>query len=415
MSALFLLFAAFAQPLPAEGAPHAETHAEEAPHAEPHAEEAPHEVPTEVAAEEPPPEVAAEEPPPHPVEAPDPPQADAVGEPGRGEGSHAEHPPVAPLELAPEPVEAHAEPVEAATEPTAEASKPRVSTDGDLLPFPFDFGWAAPTASSPAPVTGPVPVPVQIQQVEGPWASYQIPLPERGLRAALRLLFWLLAAVLASRQLGRIREGLLPSGLLPSAAALGEQILRLAAILTGVLLLAAILPEALLPILPLAALGGALALGVSVWTVLPDLWAGVLLSVEQRVRAGQWIRAGDLAGEVVFVGLRSTQILERSGGLVLVPNRMLIEQAVASDAVNWPPVDIAVPVPESLSTEQVRELLQEAVLLSPFLAPDEEPALIQEQFHPPIWRVRARIVEAHWADEFEGALRERVRELLESS
>lgn len=281
-----------------------------------------------------------------------------------------------------------------------------------LLPFPFDFGWSVPTTSTPAS-TPSIPVSNQAAAPTNPWLDYLLPVPSRGPNTVIRLLFWLMICGIASRQLTRIKAKLLPRGLLPTAAALTLQMLRLIAILLAILVLMAILPEALLPIVPIAMLGAALAVGMSVWTVLPDLWAGVLIAVEQRIAVGQWLQTGEISGEVQWMGLRSTELKDREGRTIIVPNHVLMHNAIASDVTHWPPVDIVVPVPEELSTEQVRELLLEAVLLSPFLAPKEEPTLVQAELQPPIWRVRARIVEAHWADEFEGALRERVRELLE--
>jgi small-conductance mechanosensitive channel len=238
-------------------------------------------------------------------------------------------------------------------------------------------------------------------------------MPSRGLGTVLRLGLWLVILALVGRQLGRARDRLLPTGLLPTTVLLLQQALRLAAIFLGLLLLAALLPEALLPIVPIAMLGAAAAMGLSLWTLLPDLWAGLVLAVERRIIPGQWVHSDQVAGEVSQLGIRATVLIDRDGGRIVVPNRALLHTPLVADEVHWPPVEITVPVPPELSPEAVRQLLMEAVWLSPFLAPDQEPALVQEGFTPPTWRVRARIVEAHWADEFEGALRERVRELLE--
>lgn len=272
------------------------------------------------------------------------------------------------------------------------------------------YGWLT---TAPSPPTPTAPAQVSVHTAPSPLAAYLLPLPERGAGTAMRFLFWLLLMLLVDAQLHRFRARLLPEGVLPTSVALLSQALRLVALFAALLVIAALLPPSLLPILPLAMLGGALAIGVSVWTVLPDVWSGVMLSVEQRLQPGQWIRVGELAGEIERIGYRATTIRDRHGTRVLIPNRRLGAEAIAADEVRWPEVEIDVPVPTRLSPEQVRAVLDEAVMLSPFLAPACDPALMQREFTPPVWRVRARIVEAHWADEFEGALRERVRELLE--
>ncbi|TNE86518.1 MAG: mechanosensitive ion channel [Deltaproteobacteria bacterium] len=342
--------------------------------------------------------------PPQPAELVAIPAADGHGDDTHRDGAHGETAPTTPSEAS----HGDAPHVEQATPEPAPAPAPAPRSSSDLLPFPFDFGWTSPQPATPAPTQ------VHVQAAETPWANYVLPLPQRGFGTALRLLVWVLFALFAELQLNRLRRRLLRTGVLPAALTLGAQALRLVAMFGGVLVLAALLPESMLPVLPIAMLGGALAIGVSVWTVLPDVWSGVLLSVEQRLLPGQWIRTGDLSGEVEQVGLRATQIVDRHGGRILIPNRHLTAEAFTAEEVRWPPVDIAVPVPPELSAEEARALLNEAVMLSPFLAPNSDAALVQEQFAPPIWRVRARIVEAHWADEFEGALRERVRELLEA-
>ena len=76
-------------------------------------------------------------------------------------------------------------------------------------------------------------------------------------------------------------------------------------------------------------------------------------------------------------------------------------------------VEVLVRVPVGHAPADVRSALVEAVLLSPWAAP-LRPELVREEEELGRWRVRARVLEVRFTDPFEGALRERVDEVLRS-
>jgi len=238
-------------------------------------------------------------------------------------------------------------------------------------------------------------------------------LPMRGARNGFLLLLVTLLAILGADAVARIRKRLLDDGLLPRVAVFTQITLRAVAILAALGAIAAFLPRSLAPALPLVVLAGAVAIGWSARDFLPDAVAGVLLVMEYRIRPGQWITGDGYTGVVEGIGLRATWIRDALGRQVAIPNRRLLGAPVTADVERWPVVEVTVDVPEGYPSARVRDLLREAVLLAPWLAPADDPVVVGESGERGRWRVRARLLEGRYAACFEGSLRERVGELLE--
>lgn len=74
----------------------------------------------------------------------------------------------------------------------------------------------------------------------------------------------------------------------------------------------------------ITALGvGSLVLGLALQETLGNLFSGVALLFERPVSPGDWLRIGELQGEIVEINWRAIRIRTRSRDLVVVPNSVL--------------------------------------------------------------------------------------------
>ncbi|MFT4978570.1 MAG: small-conductance mechanosensitive channel [Myxococcota bacterium] len=240
--------------------------------------------------------------------------------------------------------------------------------------------------------------------------DYVLPaLPTGGPGAALGLLLLALLAGVISTFLQRRRRRLAPSGWLPEVIGVVGVLARALAALAVLGAIATLMPEALLPALPWGLLAAAAAIGWSVHSFVPDLFAGLALRVSDRLGPGRWIQIGDHAGEIVAIGLFSTELRGASGRLVL-PNRRLLDQTLFTPDDQRPIATVSVSV--DLPTSPARRLLRELALGSPFIAPDAEPEISRSDSHPEHWIVRAAVLEPHHIAHFEGTFRERLEASL---
>jgi small-conductance mechanosensitive channel len=93
------------------------------------------------------------------------------------------------------------------------------------------------------------------------------------------------------------------------------------------------LAVAKVPLTAFTLLGGAAAIGVGFGsqTLVSNFIAGLILLLEQPIRAGDLIQIDDLYGTVSKVGARSTRVVTGENVELLVPNSVFLEQRI----VNW--------------------------------------------------------------------------------
>ncbi len=86
------------------------------------------------------------------------------------------------------------------------------------------------------------------------------------------------------------------------------------------------------PLTAFTVLGGALAVGVGFGSqnIVNNFISGLILLVEQPVRVGDLIQIGDLYGNVVRIGARSTQVRTGSNVEIMVPNSSFLENNVVN-------------------------------------------------------------------------------------
>ena len=125
---------------------------------------------------------------------------------------------------------------------------------------------------------------------------------------------------------------------------------------------------------------------------------------------GRWIVGEGFGGEVVVVGLRATVIRDERGLEHSVPNRRL-SGAIAESPGPWTQVEVALSLPPEFDSDQVRAVLREAALISPWVASTAVEVLGDPRGEGN-WKVRAHLLEGRFTARFEGALRERAMGVL---
>ncbi len=237
-------------------------------------------------------------------------------------------------------------------------------------------------------------------------------LPVQSFLGGLGLLTITLVLLLLAEMTARLRNGLEPEGLLPRATWALQSLLRLVAVVFGLGAAGALVPQWLSWTIPFAVAGAALALGyITVRDLLPDAIAGISLWAERRIHEGAWLEGPGFGGVVEHVGFRAIEIRDNQGRRVIVPNRQLLDATVVEGA-RFVAHEMDVRVQAERPASQVRQLLLEAVRVSPWVAPGGGTTLVRDASDAQRWRIRARLLDGRFAARFEGALREQVEEAL---
>lgn len=133
-------------------------------------------------------------------------------------------------------------------------------------------------------------------------------------------------------RLARLIEGLLVRrfGVNPQLA---RVVRRWAMLSLALVLVVFVLNLARIPLTVFAFLGGALAIGVGFGTqnIIKNFISGIIILFERKIRVGDIIEAGGMAGYVTAVDLRATTLRGFDGVEALVPNSSFLENQV----INW--------------------------------------------------------------------------------
>ena len=86
------------------------------------------------------------------------------------------------------------------------------------------------------------------------------------------------------------------------------------------------------PLTAFTVLGGALAVGIGFGSqnIVNNFISGLIILIEQPVRVGDLIQIGDLYGNVIRIGARSTQIRTGANVEIMVPNSSFLENNVVN-------------------------------------------------------------------------------------
>ena len=196
--------------------------------------------------------------------------------------------------------------------------------------------------------------------------------------AILQLLFLATLLVYLS---GRLMRWLVESVLIRTTLELGARqatgtILRYLILAIG---FAIILQTAGIDLTALNVLAGAvgLGLGFGLQNIVNNFISGVVILFERPIKVGDRIVVGDVEGDVVAIGARSTTVVSNDNISIIVPNSKFITENVVNWSHNDRRVRFRVPVNVAYGTDAalVEKLLLEVAAANPDVLSDPPPAV----------------------------------------
>ncbi|SFU53555.1 small conductance mechanosensitive channel [Pustulibacterium marinum] len=114
-----------------------------------------------------------------------------------------------------------------------------------------------------------------------------------------------------------------------------SKIVSVMVILIGMILALGImnLSKVLTTILAGAGVAG-LAVGLALQGTLSNTFSGIMLSVVDNIKIGDWVETNGYTGEVLDIDLRNTTIRQVDNKLVYVPNRLVVENSLKNYSTN---------------------------------------------------------------------------------
>ncbi len=85
-------------------------------------------------------------------------------------------------------------------------------------------------------------------------------------------------------------------------------------------------------------------LGFGLQNIAQNFVSGVILLIEQPVRKGDFVKVGDVYGEIADIGMRATRVMTRDEVMIIVPNSELITGQVVNNSIPTPDVRISISV-----------------------------------------------------------------------
>ena len=108
---------------------------------------------------------------------------------------------------------------------------------------------------------------------------------------------------------------------------------------------------------------GSLAIGLALQDTLANVFGGFTIMLDRPFRQGDRIQlTGGESGEVLTIGMRSTQILTEDGNVLIVPNAILVRSMLTNHSFpdERSQITIDVGISYGADTEQAKQLMMEA-------------------------------------------------------
>ena len=134
----------------------------------------------------------------------------------------------------------------------------------------------------------------------------------------------------------------------------------------------------------LTVLAGALGVGIGfgLQNIVENFVSGLILLAERPIRVGDRVEVGDVAGQVVSIGARSTTILTNDNVAIIVPNSQFVTERV----VNWTHgggrvrYRVEVGVAYGTDLRVVERILLEVARANPHVLDDPPPRVVLSAF-----------------------------------
>ncbi|MBN2452311.1 MAG: mechanosensitive ion channel [Lentisphaeria bacterium] len=93
-----------------------------------------------------------------------------------------------------------------------------------------------------------------------------------------------------------------------------------------------------------------IVLGLAVQDLLSNLLAGVVMSLERPFKLGDWVRIGEIEGDVVNIAWRTTTVRTRDNDCVIIPNNVSVREKVTNYEMPSPVHLLRIPIGVSYET-----------------------------------------------------------------
>ncbi|MBC6608209.1 mechanosensitive ion channel [Hymenobacter sp. BT188] len=124
-----------------------------------------------------------------------------------------------------------------------------------------------------------------------------------------------------------------------------------------------------------------LALGFAFQDIAANFISGIIIAIQRPFNVGDMIKTNDYFGVIERIRLRTVDLRQPTGEMVLVPNRKVFENALINYSVNtMRRVDLDCGVAYDSDLEQVREVVLEAVQQVPHLVRERAPEVMFTEF-----------------------------------
>jgi small-conductance mechanosensitive channel len=134
----------------------------------------------------------------------------------------------------------------------------------------------------------------------------------------------------------------------------------------------------------LGALGvGSLVIALALQDSLSNLFSGFLLIIESPFKVGDWIKVGNIQGEVIEINWRAVRIRTNEGDIVIVPNGNLGKETICNYSAIDPSHAIRVMMKFSYAERphRIESILQEVALSIEGILPEPLPQIEPKHFH----------------------------------
>jgi small-conductance mechanosensitive channel len=149
---------------------------------------------------------------------------------------------------------------------------------------------------------------------------------------------------------------------------------------------------------------GGLALALAVANLLRDALVGIGQALTNRVHRGDHVEIGEVAGEVVRVGIRSLRLKTLDGTIIDIPQRRIAADGIHRLSLEGGghPVTVMLTIPTDLMGTDLLEEARLAALLARHAHLGRKPTASLVDGHPPAIRVVGHAIDPFCADTYSG-------------
>jgi small-conductance mechanosensitive channel len=112
-----------------------------------------------------------------------------------------------------------------------------------------------------------------------------------------------------------------------------------------------------------------IAVGFAAQDILKNIFGGLIIIIDRPFKVGDKVEIGKYYGEVIEIGLRSTQVVTPDDSLVSVPNGEVMNQSVSNANAGEPNCQVVseIYLPITVDTEVARKIALEAAQVSKYI------------------------------------------------